>query len=140
MGLFFSHYKRLNLKWTMKNFSITFFLLLWTCSIYGQWSINPASNTPVCSALNKQVDPRILEDGAGGAFIVWKDYRNSVPDIYVQRINQFGVVLWALNGVGVCTDAADQSTWSASYRVHPCPGILPTPSPPLLHTLVRLTG
>ena len=94
----------------MKKFSLIFSIGFWTCSVYGQWSINPASNTIVCSALNKQVDPRILEDGAGGAFIVWKDYRNSVPDVYVQRINQFGVVLWSLNGVGVCTDAADQST------------------------------
>ncbi len=89
------------------------FILVCLCITHitlGQWNSNPALNTPVCTALNKQIDPRILEDGYGGAFVVWKDYRNSLPDVFVQRINNLGVTQWALNGVGACTDAADQST------------------------------
>ena len=53
-----------------------------------------------------------MEDGKGGAFIVWKDYRMgaSNPDIYVQRLDSLGVPKWTLNGIGACTDMADQST------------------------------
>lgn len=90
-------------------FVITLFCCL-SFKIFSQWSNNSSLNTPICIAANKQVDPRILEDGKGGAFIVWKDYRNSVPDVYVQRIDQNGFVNWTIDGVGACTDAADQST------------------------------
>lgn len=93
----------------MKNLLTLTFIFL-TLIIFGQWTMSPAVNTPVCTALNKQVDPRILEDGHGGAYIVWKDYRNPMPDVYVQRIDKNGFVKWAVNGVGACTEAADQST------------------------------
>ncbi|MBL7764866.1 MAG: T9SS type A sorting domain-containing protein [Chitinophagaceae bacterium] len=77
-----------------------------------QWSMDPSVNTPICTATNKQVDPRMMEDGKGGAYITWKDYKpaNGLPDIYVQRVNAQGVVLWVLNGVAACADSADQST------------------------------
>jgi hypothetical protein len=93
----------------MKHLITLYYSILFLYS-YWQWSINPAVNTPVCTALNKQVDPRIIEDGKGGAIIAWKDYRNPMPDVYVQRIDKNGMVKWAIDGVGACTDAADQST------------------------------
>jgi hypothetical protein len=100
----------------MKKFTITLlcstFLALFFSPIQAQWSADPSVNTPiVVEPLGKQIDLRMLEDGVGGAFIVWKDYRASgIPDIYIQRINASGVVLWTVNGVGACTDFADQST------------------------------
>jgi hypothetical protein len=59
-----------------------------------------------------QKDPRITQDGKGGAFIAWKDSRttSSNPDIYVQRVNSQGYMQWAVNGVGACTNPYDQST------------------------------
>lgn len=78
--------------------------------VYGQWSTDPSINTPICIEFGKQNDPRILEDGKGGAFIVWKDERNGLPDIYLQRINRSGYVLWTINGIAVCDDTTDQST------------------------------
>lgn len=95
----------------MRAIHFTFiFSILISLAAKAQWSTNPTVNTPVCTALNKQIDPRILEDGTGGAFMVWKDYRNGLPDVFVQRIDKNGFVKWALNGVGACTEAADQST------------------------------
>ena len=78
--------------------------------MYAQWSTNTNLNTPICTAFTKQNDPRIIQDGNGGAFITWKDERNGLPDIYVQRINKDGYILWTLNGISACDDTSDQST------------------------------
>ncbi len=90
-------------------FLITFFLQL-ALLVNAQWTTNLSLNTPICNLTGSQRDPRIIKDGYGGAFIEWKDSRTGVPDIYVQRVNSQGVTLWTVNGVGACTDAADQST------------------------------
>ena len=81
------------------------------CSAFtAQWSNNPAINTSICTDAFKQNDPRILDDGKGGAFIAWKDERNGLPDIYLQRVNKLGVPLWAVDGINICNEASDQST------------------------------
>jgi hypothetical protein len=52
-----------------------------------------------------QRDPRMISDGAGGAIIAWTDHRDEGPtggDIYVQRINSSGTVLWGTNGHAIC--------------------------------------
>lgn len=79
---------------------------------FAQWNQNTSLNTPICIETGKQIDPRIMEDGVGGAYITWKDYRptNGLPDIYIQRIDAKGFVKWTVNGVGLCTQTADQST------------------------------
>lgn len=77
---------------------------------FAQWSTNVSINTPICNEFFKQNDPRIIDDGKGGAYIAWKDERNGLPDIYLQRINKEGYVLWTLNGISICDDTSDQST------------------------------
>lgn len=96
----------------MKKTILSLALLLCSAMMHAQWSMDPAVNTPVCTAAEKQIDPRMMEDGKGGAFIVWKDYRNGAanPDIVVQRLNALGFPMWTLNGINVCSDSADQST------------------------------
>ncbi len=99
--------------------------LLVICSLYlictavqAQWSTNPSINTPICTSFFKQNDPRIIEDGQGGAFIAWKDERNGLPDIYVQRINKDGYVLWTTDGINICDDTTDQSTPNLTSDLH----------------------
>ena len=75
-----------------------------------QWNPFTDQNTPICTFTGSQKDARIEGDGNGGAFIVWKDYRTGIPDIYVQHIDSNGVIQWALDGIGACTDPYDQST------------------------------
>ncbi len=94
----------------IKTILTTLSFLCFTLSFSAQWSNNPAINTPICTEAFKQNDPRILDDDKGGAFIVWKDERNGLPDIYLQRVNKLGVPLWAANGINICNDASDQST------------------------------
>lgn len=54
-----------------------------------------------------QIEPAIVSDGSGGAIIAWTDSRNqsdgtSAKDIYAQRINADGSVLWTTGGIGIC--------------------------------------
>ncbi|TAL58029.1 MAG: T9SS type A sorting domain-containing protein [Bacteroidetes bacterium] len=75
---------------------------------FAQWSTNPAVNNAICTAVNNQQNPRIVSDGSGGAIIAWNDQRPGPNyDIYVQRIDASGVVIWTADGVAVCTNAAD---------------------------------
>ncbi|UCF05337.1 MAG: hypothetical protein JSV33_15705 [bacterium] len=71
-----------------------------------------ANGVVICSYIgleNKQGNPQIISDGAGGAIIAWEDGRRSWQysrDIYAQRVDASGTVLWTTNGVVIC-DAAN---------------------------------
>ncbi|MHA1264619.1 MAG: hypothetical protein ACTSRS_05210 [Candidatus Helarchaeota archaeon] len=72
-----------------------------------QWIVN---GTAICSAVQTQVNPRIVEDDIGGAIITWEDFRTGAAfDIYAQRINHSGQVQWTPNGVPVCTENQNQA-------------------------------
>jgi hypothetical protein len=68
-----------------------------------------ANGVPICTALNGQDGVAIASDTSGGAIITWTDYRNDttsqseIGDIYAQRVNSTGSILWTLNGVAICT-------------------------------------
>lgn len=62
----------------------------------------------ICTAAGTQFSPTIVSDGAGGAIIAWHDQRTGNYDIYVQRVNSTGAVLWTANGVALCSAALDQ--------------------------------
>jgi predicted lipoprotein with Yx(FWY)xxD motif len=71
--------------------------------LFAQWSADPYTNNPISTARYNQIYPTSISDGAGGAIITWQDYRNNslYSDIYAQRINAEGVLLWATNGISV---------------------------------------
>lgn len=48
-----------------------------------------------------KVHPNIVEDGSGGAFIIWLDNRNYYNkwDVYGQRVDTYGDIQWDVNGV-----------------------------------------
>jgi hypothetical protein len=74
-----------------------------------QWS---PGGTALCTAANPQEDPSIIADGHGGAIVAWRDGRAANDnDIYAQRINASGAVLWTINGVALCT--------AADYQIAP---------------------
>lgn len=55
---------------------------------FSQWI---ADGIPVCRAMDIQDACRIASDGRGGAFVVWRDYRNDGAgrgwsDVYLQRV------------------------------------------------------
>lgn len=93
----------------MKKITPVFFMLS-CCAAFAQWNPNTQINTPVSLAGSWQIDLRMETDGQKGAFIVWKDYRNGAPDVYVQHIDSTGTAKWTTDGAPACTDPADQST------------------------------
>ena len=70
-----------------------------------QWTANGVA---ICTADSNQQQPQLVGDGSGGVIIAWSDFRNGNFDIYAQRVNSSGAVLWTPNGVTVSTAAFDQ--------------------------------
>ncbi|MFB0526071.1 MAG: T9SS type A sorting domain-containing protein [bacterium] len=64
------------------------------------WAVNGSS---VTVANGNQLEPQIVPDGFGGAFITWTDCRNDNGDIYAQRIDSDGnpAADWTTNGVAI---------------------------------------
>ncbi|MFX0134554.1 MAG: hypothetical protein ACFFDN_13015 [Candidatus Hodarchaeota archaeon] len=79
----------------------------------GLW---PNNGILLCNAPNEQGDvygaAQMCSDGSGGAIIVWSDERNkgsTFSDIYAQRIDEDGRMLWGLNGIIIADTANTES-------------------------------
>ncbi len=72
-----------------------------------QWTANGVA---ICAVASIQDGAWIVSDGAGGAVITWRDWRNGNSDIYAQRVNGSGVAQWTGNGVPVCMTTGQQMT------------------------------
>ncbi len=63
----------------------------------------------ICTAEGNQTLPQIINDGQGGAIIAWTDSRSGTDwDIYAQRVDANGNMLWSSNGAPICTAPKDQ--------------------------------
>jgi predicted lipoprotein with Yx(FWY)xxD motif len=62
----------------------------------------------LCTATNLQQFPVHADDGAGGAIVTWQDYRSGAYDVYAQRIDVSGNVLWATDGVPISAETNAQ--------------------------------
>lgn len=67
------------------------------------WSTGP-DQMDNGNSWNAQID----YDGYGGAVVGWVDYRSGIEDIYAQRINSNGNILWTVGGTPVCIDPGYQ--------------------------------
>lgn len=70
-----------------------------------KWTINGVA---ICALSSDQAAPSLKEDGNSGAFLVWNDWRNGTRDIYAQRIDSSGNIMWAANGLPVIVKANHQ--------------------------------
>jgi hypothetical protein len=52
--------------------------------------------------------PELASDGAGGAIVAWRDWRNGSYDIYARRVDASGISTWTTDGVAICTAVNDQ--------------------------------
>lgn len=98
-----------------------FFQLIAVCPyiLNAQWSGSSSVNNAICVLPYNQQNQKIVEDGNGGAIIVWEDYRNDATqtnaDIYAQRIDKNGYIKWALNGISICNSTGHQSNPNIAY-------------------------
>jgi hypothetical protein len=64
----------------------------------------------VCDSPNTQYKTKIISDDQGCVIVAWLDYRNVTdPDIYAQKIDTSGTMLWIPNGEPVSTASNTQS-------------------------------
>lgn len=62
-----------------------------------QWTTN---GKPICTAIDNQSAIDVKSNGIDGAYIAWKDKRSGLySDIYMQKINYAGNVVWINNGI-----------------------------------------
>ncbi|HEY6191242.1 MAG TPA: T9SS type A sorting domain-containing protein [Bacteroidota bacterium] len=70
------------------------------------WTADGVQLAPVSGL---QYYPRMSSDGSGGAIAVWQDNRRgSDYDIYAQRVDPAGTILWGGKGQAVCTAKGHQ--------------------------------
>jgi hypothetical protein len=63
------------------------------------------------AAAGNQLRPAAADDGAGGAWVVWRDDRSAAtgPDIYARHVDKDGLVLGPAAGIPVCTAPGAQT-------------------------------
>jgi hypothetical protein len=84
--------------------------LLPSGAVDGTW---PGGGRKLCGAVGEQYATGLAPDGAGGAIVVWYDYRDGEEaDVYVQRVRSTGVVDpdWPTDGRALSTHPGDQVT------------------------------
>ena len=69
-----------------------------------QWTTDGVA---VCTATGTQWYPDVTTDGAGGVIVAWEDQRTT-RDIYAQRVDSSGNVMWTTDGVLICGAAGSQ--------------------------------
>ncbi|UCF04687.1 MAG: T9SS type A sorting domain-containing protein [bacterium] len=66
-----------------------------------QWAEN---GIHICTAPSRRITLAMIDDGAGGAILAWKDARSDTAyHVFAQRVDGNGTLLWDINGVAVCT-------------------------------------
>lgn len=71
-----------------------------------QWG---SAGAAVTNLPGRQEDPVAIEDGLGGAFIAWVDYRfDSEGDIFLQHIDGNGQIQLDANGIALCQQNGTQ--------------------------------
>lgn len=68
-----------------------------------------AAGVSLCTNAADQRAPAVVSDGADGAIVAWRDSRAGERDLYAQRVNAAGSVLWGAAGKGVRLGAGDPS-------------------------------
>jgi hypothetical protein len=72
--------------------------LLWT-----------ANGVRLCTSNYYQQIPIAVPDGTGGAIVVWNDARDGNGDVYCQRIDGTGTVVWPATGTAICAASGAQN-------------------------------
>ena len=63
---------------------------------------------PICTASGIQKHASIVNDGLGGFIAVWRDERDVYSDLYAQRVDATGNLLWDKDGIPICTAGGHQ--------------------------------
>ncbi len=71
----------------------------------------PLDGIDLCRAPGAQQDPAACSDGAGGAIVVWQDFRSDGSgDLFAQRVIATGAVLWDPAGMALSAAPGEQGS------------------------------
>ena len=80
-----------------------------TADVFAQ-RVNPGGaslwsngGVPVCTDANGKYFPEIVSDGVDGVIVAWYDTRDVDTDVYAQRLDPEGTLLWDSDGAPVCS-------------------------------------
>lgn len=76
-------------------------LLVIVSSAHAQWQLNGIAVLDTSIQGAGTAIPHIAPDGEGGAYVCWADRRANNYDIYAQRVDSAGNILWQRNGIPV---------------------------------------
>ncbi len=66
------------------------------------------TGVPICTADGIQKNAAVVSDRVGGIIVVWKDERDIYSDLYAQRIDASGTLIWEKDGIPICTVGGHQ--------------------------------
>lgn len=69
-----------------------------------------ANGIAVCNNNAEQKNVNVVESLNGSAIIIWEDERAGNRDIYAQKIDSSGKILWSINGVAVVNKLTNQQS------------------------------
>ncbi len=64
-----------------------------------QWTSDASLNTPVCTAVGDQIQPKLKRAPDGSFRLAWFDNRSGGYDVYIQKLSSAGVPEWTADGV-----------------------------------------
>jgi hypothetical protein len=92
---------------TMQPLRMIFMYNVFNASGIRKWTLYGVN---ICSAANAQKNSTIADVGNGNAIITWEDRRDGNHDVYAQKIDSSGNILWTTNGVAVCNKTTTQKS------------------------------
>ncbi|UCC20124.1 MAG: hypothetical protein JSV62_02245, partial [Promethearchaeota archaeon] len=67
------------------------------------------NGSPICLEIHDQMYLDVCGDDDEGCILVWVDFRDGpYTDLYAQRMDGNGNVLWGVNGTPICLEEHDQ--------------------------------
>jgi len=67
-----------------------------------------ADGSPITLSSGLKWDMSCIEDRHGGAFVTWSDNRVGTNNVYAQRFDSAGTILWTFGEIPVCAAIQDQ--------------------------------
>jgi len=93
--------------------SAAVFCLCLAANSLAQWPDDPLANMPICDTSGAQTIPKIAATSDGGCYVCWYDNTSGNYDLYLQRLDGSGQIMWAENGLLISDNPQD--TWLTDY-------------------------
>jgi len=86
-------------------------LVFLSCVTVLGWPTKAGKNLAVCRNTAYQDDPLLVSDGSRGAIMAWTDHRGGDKNVYAQRVDGTGKILWQPDGIPITSTTQDSKVW-----------------------------